>query len=58
MSHVHGETVQEVKTQSQASMRETLHDLHHEMATIRTGSRVRRAFLNRSVSTTMAPQHR
>ena len=37
MSHVHGETVQEVKTQSQASMRETLHDLHHEMATIRTG---------------------
>ena len=37
MSHVHGETVQEVKTQSQASMGETLHDLHHEMATIRTG---------------------
>ncbi len=37
MSYVHGETIQEVKTQSQARMRKTLEDLHHEMATIRTG---------------------
>ena len=37
MSHVHGETIQEVKAQSQVRMRKTLEDLHHEMATIRTG---------------------
>ena len=37
MSQVHGETVPEVKAQSQARMRETQGDLHREMATIRTG---------------------
>ena len=37
MSQVHGETVPEVKAQSQARMRKTQGDLHREMATIRTG---------------------
>ena len=37
MSHVYGETVPEVKAQSQARMRKTQGDLHREMATIRTG---------------------
>ena len=37
MSQVHGETVPEVKAQSQARMRKTQGDLHREMAAIRTG---------------------
>lgn len=37
MSHVHGETAQEVKDQSRAHMLKALEDLQREVATIRTG---------------------
>ena len=37
MTHIHGETVAEVKVEAQARMRKSINDLGRSMATIRTG---------------------
>jgi ribosome recycling factor len=37
MSHVHGQTAEEIKQDTEARMRKTVEDLGREMATIRTG---------------------
>jgi ribosome recycling factor len=37
MSHVHGQSIEEIKTDTDARMRKTVEDLGREMATLRTG---------------------